>query len=108
MKILLIGEFSGLHHNLKDGLMELGHEVTLASTGDGWKRFPSDINWLSNRKGRIGNLETLFNQYLLSKKLKGYDVVQFISNFNLFEEKFNLDKHAYSNLMKGNKKVSSF
>jgi hypothetical protein len=27
MKILLLGEFSGLHNNLKDGLIELGHEV---------------------------------------------------------------------------------
>ena len=35
MKILLLGEYSGLHLNLRDGLRELGHDVVLASAGDG-------------------------------------------------------------------------
>jgi len=105
MKILLIGEFSGLHNNLKNGLLELGHEVVLASTGDGWKRFPSDVNWLPKRfKGRLGYLESLFYQYILSKKLKNFDVVQFISPYLIFEKKFGIDQICYRNLMKNNKK----
>jgi hypothetical protein len=105
MRILLIGEFSGLHNNLKDGLQELGHEVVLASTGDGWKNFPSDINWLPKRfKGRLGYIELLLNQYVLSKKLKNYDVVQFISPFLVFEKSFGLDEVCFRNFMRNNKK----
>ena len=43
MKILLIGEYSGLHNSLKDGLQLNGHSVTLLGTGDGFKNFPVDI-----------------------------------------------------------------
>lgn len=38
-KILLLGEYSGLYHNLKQGLQELGADVTLAANGDAWKKF---------------------------------------------------------------------
>lgn len=38
MRILLLGEFSALHKYLKEGLEALGHEVTLAANGDGYKR----------------------------------------------------------------------
>ena len=44
MKILLLGENSSVHSNLKDGLIELGHEVDVASDGDGWKNIPRDID----------------------------------------------------------------
>ena len=43
MKILLIGEYSNLHNSLKKGLVDLGHDVKLISTGDGFKGFGSDI-----------------------------------------------------------------
>lgn len=105
MKILLVGEFSGLHNNLKEGLIALGHEVVLASTGDGWKKYPSDINWLPTRfKGRLGYLEYLYKQYKLSKNLKNFDVVQFISNYQIFERRFGLKNICYNNLIKKNKK----
>lgn len=35
MKVLLVGEFSGFYLNLKQGLQELGVDVTLAANGDG-------------------------------------------------------------------------
>lgn len=44
MRILLIGEYSGFHNSLKHGLQELGHEVTLVGNGDGFKKFPVDID----------------------------------------------------------------
>ena len=43
MRILLVGEYSRLHNSLKEGLVQLGHEVVLLSSGDGFKNFPSDI-----------------------------------------------------------------
>ena len=43
MRILLLGEYSGLHCSLADGLRALGHEVCVASDGCGWKNYPRDI-----------------------------------------------------------------
>jgi len=95
MRILLVGEYSRLHNSLKEGLQVLGHEVFLISTGDYFKKFPSDI--LLSRKYESGislkiriGLFKLFgvdvtsleikNQFFKNKeKLKGYDVVQLIN-----------------------------
>ena len=35
MRILLLGEFSALHKNLRDGLRELGHEAAVGLDGVG-------------------------------------------------------------------------
>lgn len=43
MRILLLGEYSGLHWSLAAGLRALGHEVCVASDGCGWKNYPRDI-----------------------------------------------------------------
>ena len=43
MKILLVGEYSRLHNSLQEGLRALGHQVILISTGDSFKKYPSDI-----------------------------------------------------------------
>ena len=43
MRILLVGEYSRLHNSLKEGLLQLGHDVVLLGTGDGFKNYPSDI-----------------------------------------------------------------
>ena len=43
MKILLIGEYSNLHNSLKKGLLNLGHEVILLGSGDGFKKYQVDI-----------------------------------------------------------------
>lgn len=80
MKILLIGEFSGLHENLRDGLIELGHEVTIASTGDGWKGFKPDID-LGNIyfRGSLAKMERALTPFLKLRNFKQYDVIQFIN-----------------------------
>ena len=43
MKILLVGEYSRLHNSLQEGLRALGHQVMVISTGDYFKKYPSDI-----------------------------------------------------------------
>jgi glycosyltransferase involved in cell wall biosynthesis len=58
MKILLVGEYSRLHNSLKEGLVELGHQVTIIATGDHFKNYPVDIK-----------LKRKYNQGL-AKKLK--------------------------------------
>lgn len=96
MRILLIGEYSRLHNSLKEGLQALGHEVTLVSDGDSFKKYPSDylINPTRTTKGifnmgrqmlfrifkhDISYWERGFRFQKLLPKLKGYDVVQLIN-----------------------------
>lgn len=79
MRILLLGEFSALHKNLRDGLRELGHEAVVASVGDGWKRIPADIDLGSQATGWRGRLERIARPVWSLPKLTGYDVVQIIN-----------------------------
>ena len=44
MKILLLGEYSRLHNSLKEGLVALGHEVSIVGCGDKFKQFPVDYS----------------------------------------------------------------
>jgi glycosyltransferase involved in cell wall biosynthesis len=98
MKILLLGEYSRLHNSLKEGLVALGHEVTLVGTSDSFKDFPVDLsyepflttkNWffifLKKAVFKLTkfNLETTergIRFYFLLPKLKNYDRVQLISS----------------------------
>ena len=57
MKILFLGEFSSLYKNLKEGLLELGHEAVVASYGDGWKKIPTDIYLGGGGLGGLTRLE---------------------------------------------------
>ncbi len=98
MKILLLGEYSRLHNSLKEGLVTLGHEVTLAATGDSFKNFPVDVsfepklttkNWffiyVKKVVFKLTNLnlektEKGIRFYFLLPKFKNYDVVQLINS----------------------------
>ena len=95
MQILLVGEYSRLHNSLKEGLLAMGHEVTLVSTGDEFKNFPSDILLKRkydsgiSKKVKVGLFKlfgldisslSLKNQFLQQQeKFKGFDVVQLIN-----------------------------
>lgn len=56
MRILLIGEYSRLHNSLKEGLTQLGHDVTILAGGDGFKKYPVDFQ-----------IKHSFNSYALKK-----------------------------------------
>jgi len=104
LKILLLGDYSALHKNLQDGLIELGHDVTLVSHGDGWKQIGNDISLQSKRKGWIGKLDRKYIRPIkLISQLKGYDVVQFIGPL-LFSQSFGYNEKLISYLIKHNKK----
>lgn len=81
MKILLLGEFSALHKNLKEGLIALGHDVTVAASGDGFKKIPVDISFDSRFKGKLGKVLHRFNVFFKLSKLKGFDIVQIINPY---------------------------
>lgn len=95
MKILLVGEYSRLHNSLQEGLRHLGHEVTLISTGDYFKDYPSDIKLIRHhesgmmKKVKIA-LYSIFKWDITSQDLKkqffanaemlkGFDIVQLIN-----------------------------
>ena len=104
MKILLLGEFSGLHKNLKEGLVELGHNVTTVSYGDGWKNIESDINFGSSKKGLSGKVEKIFKMLKVIPKLKNYDVVQIIAPI-LFPRSLVLNRLIFNFVFAHNIKV---
>ena len=81
MKILLFGEFSGLHTNLKEGLAELGHDVVLAAGRDGFKMIESDICLDNNMRGLLGKIETRVKPFLKMANLSGYDIAQIVNPF---------------------------
>ncbi|WP_347374303.1 glycosyltransferase [Aequorivita sp. Q41] len=101
MKVLLVGEYSRLHNSLKQGLEQLGHEVTLVGTGDMFKKFPVDesirAKWLNDDpfplllrkiylrifKKDPAQWEIGYRFKKLAPKLKGYDVVQLINSHSI-------------------------
>jgi len=96
MKILLIGEYSGVHTELSKALKNLGHDVKTISDGDGYKSFPTDIlvqNLYPNNKNILNRIYQLFLEYSglagicrflriwksIKREMLGYDVVQLIN-----------------------------
>ena len=96
MRILLIGEYSRLHNSLKEGLLQLGHEVTLIGTGDGFKNYPVDVKITSNFlthptlkfiakvfdrffKFNLVELEYYLKSKRILNQLGTYDVIQLIN-----------------------------
>ena len=99
MRILLVGEYSGVHTNLSKSLRIKGYEVLTVHDGDSYKGFPKDIEIkykyysssnlyirnfflmyyiLIDFLGIKGLLQISFHINNLSK-LKDYDVVQLIN-----------------------------
>lgn len=120
MKILLIGEYSRLHNSLKEGLQDLGNEVTLLGFKDGFKNYPVDFplekKWDKKilKKIKIGVLRLTgfdvtsyftFKQFQKNReKFKDFDVVQLI-NENSFFCDYKYEKKILEYLFINNKKV---
>lgn len=101
MKILLIGEYSRFHNSLKEGLISLGHNVTIVGSGDNFKKYPVDIsiaptrsnaNWLVTKlrhaiykftKTDISLIEAGNKFWRQRDQMKGYDVVQLINSWSI-------------------------
>lgn len=103
MRILLVGEFSALHKNLKTGLIKLGHDVTIIADGDGWKKVDCDINLGSNYGGFIGKIERRMKDLINLKNMKGYDAVHII-NPNFFKHR-KFGKLMMKVISENNKKI---
>lgn len=79
MKILLLGEFSGFHTTLRDGLLTLGHDATVVGTGDGSKAIPVDWNIGSRRGGLAGTAERIVKAIGAVAGMPDVDVLQLIN-----------------------------
>lgn len=107
MKILLFGEFSGLFNCLRDGLVELGHDVTRVSNGDGRRRFPADFDYYfspdkyGKRFHRILEYGKLYSNI---HWLGGYDVVLVVNPIHLSTRPF-INNPINNYLFKNNGKV---
>lgn len=99
MRILLVGEYSRLHNSLKEGLLTLGHDVTILSSGDGFKNYASDIT-ISHRyktgflkkfknliykltKIDLASIQTYKKAKKALNKLGYFDVIQLINESSL-------------------------
>lgn len=107
MKILLLGEFSGLFNCLQEGLRTLGHEVFLVSDGNGFKDYPSDFRYDKPFFNKCGKFKTplyVANLWLHKHLLRGYDIVFFVDISTISQHpKWNSPLYRY--IIKNNKKV---
>jgi hypothetical protein len=83
MKILLVGEYSGLNNELKNSLRLIGHDVTLAASNDFFKGFPTDINLGYGSNIYSYKCRQLLLPFLNLHKMTGFDIVHVI-NFYIF------------------------
>ena len=121
MRILLIGEYSHLHNSLKQGLVFLGHEVSLVSSGDGFKNLPSDFSYDSKIcKNKfvhifkqiiyrisdfdIAEIERGLRFFAISKIFQNYDIVQLI-NEKPIQTTSNFELYLLKKIFKKNQKV---
>lgn len=104
MKILLLGEYSNVHNTLAKGLRELGHQVTVASDGDGWKNYPRDIDLKRDPNQRNGRLSFMWRLLKALPQMRGYDIVQLINPI-FFELKAERIMPFYRYLRRHNKKI---
>lgn len=103
MRILLLGEYSNVHSTLAKSLRLCGHEVVVASDGDGFKNYTRDIDLRGYRKGQY-----IFNYVynLLKGKFSGYDIVQII-NYRFYVGQYSetVCEILFNFLKRNNKKV---
>lgn len=105
MKILLLGDFSTVQLNLKKGLEYRGHDVTLISHGDGFKKVDSDIKVYTRHKDEnnyIGALKEITHQLQISQKIKNFDVVQTASHIFYHNR---VDGYLFPKIFERNKKT---
>jgi hypothetical protein len=82
--ILLLGDYSGFHFNLKLGLEKLGFNVTLISNGDNYKNIPHTKEIYRSKRNGIGRFIDDFKFLFFGiKDYYNFDVVQLVST-NIF------------------------
>lgn len=120
MKILLVGEYNSIHYTLKEGLEQLGHQVTVVGLGDGFKKRTVDINFkkpyetgFKNFAKRVVyklfkvdlNSQSIKKQFFESKAVfQGNDVVQLVNEVS-FSTLPKIEKELLNFIFEHNKNV---
>lgn len=104
MKILLLGEYSGLYTNLRDGLRKLGHEAVMAAGGDGWKNIVSDIRFDINAPPIINKAVRNILPFFKLDQLSGFDIVQIINPLLLYRN-FGINRKFLRFVINNNNKI---
>ena len=105
MKILFLGEYSNVHFHLKQGLEELGHDVTLITSDGGWRKYYSDIPLTRKSASFVDGMKYLFSLMRILPKLKDFDVVQINNPADFFQLRAKRNLKIYEYLRKRNKKI---
>ena len=106
MKVLLLGDLSGLHKNLQSGLYECGlNNIDLATNGDGYKNITGDIILPKPKSYSISSrLKYRYEFINTLSKIKGYDIVQIAGPY-IFPFPFFPYQEIIKNLKKNNGKI---
>ncbi len=88
MKILLVGEASRVHRNLKIGLLEYGVECRHVTQSDttSWREF--DDTFAPAYSGILGGLTRNVSPFLKISKLDEYDVINFTNTITAVHGKY--------------------
>jgi hypothetical protein len=106
MKVLLLGDYSSMHVNLKSALIELGHICHLATSGDGFKKTSkSDLFFPYSRKPFIRFLKIFYFLLIAYRNYKNYDVVQLINSDVFGLNRFGFNKFIIKKIKKQNGKL---
>lgn len=93
MKILLLGEYSGVHTNLATALRKHGYDVRLIHNGDGYKSFKADdfikYKYISSKKYFISKVINIYYIILMYSGFKGF--LQIIEHIKLIKSMKNYD-----------------
>lgn len=79
MKVLLLQEMSGVHTELKVGLRNLGCEADIATLGDFFKKYGTDLSLGKAGSGYGNALNRIITQTAKISSILSYDVIQSIS-----------------------------
>ena len=83
MRILLLGELSGVHQELRPALIAQGHEVVTGHNRLAYAGFDSDIPFFRPDAGSTNRLSwarEMASQLVQAPKLAGFDVVQIMTH----------------------------
>ena len=125
MKILLLGEYSGVHTNLATALRKHGYDVRLIHNGDGYKSFKADdfikYKYFETDNKFLSLITKLYYMFLmytgvkglfqilkyrnLIKELKGYDIVQLINPIFISEYGVAVNYILFRYLKNNNSKI---
>jgi glycosyltransferase involved in cell wall biosynthesis len=85
MKVLLVNDASGVHANLKQGLIELGHSAKLAQPiPDYQSRGKFDIELITSGESRVSRLKNIVSAYLKVRAMEEFDIVNYVNTLTAF------------------------